>query len=166
MATGSRGWRRLVLNTGSSEKTALEVRAAGSASPLAADDPQVMRIGEGLQFEGSLATQKSVEIHGEFRGSIQSEATVFIGENAGVQADIRARVVVIRGALVGNVVATRELLLHANGRLTGDVEALTFTIEKGALFNGRSVMIPPHLKLRDPLVAAPAAPSDPAPPSA
>lgn len=155
MATGSRGWRRLVLNSESTDKAEAVVQPVESSSPFAASDREVMRIGEGLQFEGSLVLQKSVEIHGEFRGSIQSDATVFIGENAGVQADIRARVIVIRGALVGNVVATRELLLHSTGRLTGDVDALAFTIEKGALFNGRSVMIPPHLKLREPLVAAP-----------
>lgn len=156
MASGSRGWRRLVVNSVPAES---EKRGAGEAQAVAAvpaADPQAMRIGEGLQFEGSLVLQKSVEIHGEFRGSIQSDATVFIGEGAGVQADIRARMVVIRGAVVGNVVATRELLLHSTGRLTGDVEAVSFTLEKGALFNGRSVMIPPHLKLRDSLAPQPA----------
>jgi cytoskeletal protein CcmA (bactofilin family) len=135
---------------------------AVSASPAARDpettiasDQDVMRIGAGLQFEGNLILQKSVEIDGEFRGTIQSDATVVIGAQAGVHANIRARVVIVRGALVGNVIASRELQLFATGRLTGDVEALTFTIEKGALFNGRSVMIPPHLKLRNTPIALP-----------
>lgn len=161
MATGSRGWRRLVLSSTASDEPEAVGPEPGSASPFAASDREVMRIGAGLQFEGSLVIPKSVEIDGEFRGSIQSEGTIYIGENAGVQADLRARVIVIRGAVVGNVVATRELILHASGRLTGEVEALTFTIEKGALFNGRSVMIPPHLKLRDAAPALPAAESAP-----
>ncbi len=161
MATASRGWRRLVLNSAASEKPAAAARAPENVSPFAASDREVMRIGAGLQFEGSLVLQKSVEIDGEFRGSIHSEGTIFIGENAGVQADLRARTIVIRGAVVGNVIATRELILHPSGRLTGDVDALTFTLEKGALFNGRSVMIPPHLKLREAATAQPA--PEPAP---
>ena len=136
------------MSSGSSLKPDAPELAPEREPQLAASSPAVMRIDSGLQIEGSLVVQKSVEVDGEFRGSIQSEATIVIGADAGVQADLRARVIVIRGAVVGNVVATRELILHATGRLTGDVETLSFTIEKGAFFNGRTVMISPQLKLR------------------
>jgi cytoskeletal protein CcmA (bactofilin family) len=156
MATGSRAWRRLVLNRNAADDSAESTPAAlQTPETMIVSDRDVMRIGAGLQFEGNLIVQKSVEIDGEFRGTIQSDSTVVIGPNAGVHANIRARVVIVHGALVGNVIASRELQLLASGRLTGDVEALAFTIEKGALFNGRSVMIPPHLKLRDTPIALP-----------
>jgi cytoskeletal protein CcmA (bactofilin family) len=83
-----------------------------------------------------------------------------IGENAGVEADIRAREVVILGAVVGNVVATRQLTIRAGGRLHGDVETPCLEIEKHAFFNGRTSMARPERAARE---AATAAVSEPGP---
>ena len=106
-------------------------------------------IDQGAAFAGTLRLHESLRLDAEFRGAIESEGTVVIGETAGVEADIRAREVVILGAVVGNVVATRQLTIRAGGRLHGDVETPCLEIEKHAFFNGRTTMARPERAVRE-----------------
>ena len=107
-----------------------------------------MSIVPGCQLEGRLEVVGSIRVEGEFRGELVSDATVFIAEEAAVEASIRARSVVIRGAVVGDVHAAREVVLHASGRLQGAVETPSFVIERGAVFNGETRMFRPELNAR------------------
>jgi cytoskeletal protein CcmA (bactofilin family) len=65
-------------------------------------------------------------------------------EGGTVEAPIRARTVEIRGAVVGDVVASREVVIHASGRLHGDVEAPSLVVARGAFYNGRTKMFRPE----------------------
>lgn len=105
-------------------------------------------IAQGCEFEGKLRVKGSLRIDGDFRGEISSEETVVIGETAGVEANVQSKTVVINGALAGNVVATRQLVLHKNGRLQGSVETPCLSVEPGAVFNGRTKMVRPEVLLR------------------
>jgi cytoskeletal protein CcmA (bactofilin family) len=102
----------------------------------------------GAELEGTLRLRDDFRIDGEFRGAIESEATVIVGEAAALEAHVRAREVIIGGAVVGNVVASRQLILRAGARLHGDVETPCLQIEKGAFFNGRTTMVHPEAALR------------------
>jgi cytoskeletal protein CcmA (bactofilin family) len=120
-------------------------------------------IDAGASFEGTLRIAESIRIDGEFRGAIESEQTIIVAAGAGIEAHLRAREVVIRGAVVGNVVATRQLTLCAGARLHGDVETPCLEIQKHAFFNGRTQMARPEQVVReqaDPVVVA--AEADPA----
>jgi cytoskeletal protein CcmA (bactofilin family) len=127
-------------------QNASEVPASGGAEPA-----ELTRtfIDQGAAFSGTLRLHESLRLDAEFRGAIESEGTVVIGETAGVEADIRAREVVILGAVVGNVVATRQLTIRAGGRLHGDVETPCLEIEKHAFFNGRTTMARPERAARE-----------------
>jgi cytoskeletal protein CcmA (bactofilin family) len=64
--------------------------------------------------------------------------------------------------VVGNVTATRELVIHATGKLHGDVEAPSLVVERGAFFSGRTQMYRPQparqtdtLTLPEPATIAP-----------
>ena len=85
-----------------------------------------------------LAVRSSIRITGEFRGTIASDETVTIDADAAVEADVRARMVIVHGALVGCVDASREVVLHAGARLHGDVRSPSIVIERGAFFIGRT----------------------------
>jgi len=111
---------------------------------------------QGAEFEGRLRLRESFRIDSEFRGEIESDGTVTVGEQGGVEARIRARVVIIRGAVVGDVSASRQLVIHAGGRLHGDVETPCLEIEKGAVFNGRMTMVRPEVAARAVALAGPA----------
>ena len=99
-------------------------------------------------MSGRLVTERPLRIEGEFRGEIESASTVIVTEGGSVEAPIRARTVEIRGAVVGNVTATRELVIHATGKLHGDVETPSLIIERGAFFSGGTQMYRPQQALR------------------
>jgi cytoskeletal protein CcmA (bactofilin family) len=156
MATKQGGWRRLVV--GASEDDA--ARPVETPAP-AAPDAGFARIERGVEMSGRLVTERPLRIEGEFRGEIESASIVLVTEGGSVEAPIRARSVEIRGAVVGNVVAARELVIRASGRLHGDVEAPSLLIERGAFFNGATKMYRPQAALQDAPAAA-AADAEPA----
>lgn len=55
----------------------------------------------------------------------------------------------MRGAVVGDVVASREVVIFASGRPHGDVESPSVVIERGATFNGRVRMYRPERSVQD-----------------
>lgn len=123
--------------------------ATSEAPPRTAGSGGGSFIGEAAQFEGALRTgPEGVRIDAEFRGKIVTEGTLVVSQSAAVEADIHAREVVIGGVVVGDVVASRQLVLRAGGRLQGDVETPCFELEKHAFFNGRSRMERPEVGLR------------------
>jgi cytoskeletal protein CcmA (bactofilin family) len=42
----------------------------------------------------------------------------------------------IEGAISGQIIATRKVVIYKTGRLTGTVSALGFSVEKGGYFSG------------------------------
>jgi cytoskeletal protein CcmA (bactofilin family) len=136
-------------------------RQMGRQDSESVDEPESRRslttfIDQGADFEGTLRLRATFRIDGEFRGEIVGENTVIVGQAAGLQANIRAREVIIGGAVVGNVSASRQLILRAGGRLHGDVETACLVVEKGAFFNGRTTMAHPEVALRAEASAQPA----------
>jgi cytoskeletal protein CcmA (bactofilin family) len=117
-------------------------------------------IDAGAEFEGTLRLTGAFRIDADFRGEIESDGTVIIGEGAGVEAALRAREVVIAGAVVGDVQASRLLSIRGTGRLHGRVETPCLEVERGALFNGTTAMAHPETARR---AARKSAESKPAP---
>ncbi len=135
MEDGQSGWERKRVRGGDVERP-----AAGNGRATFVDC--------GAEFQGTLRLREDFRIDGEFRGAIVSEASVIVGEAAAIEAHVCAREVVIGGAVVGNVVASRQLILRAGARLHGDVETPCLQVEKGAVLNGRTTMVRPEVALR------------------
>ena len=106
--------------------------------------PDAAVIAAGVEMNGRLVVPQSLRVEGEFRGELESKGSVFVSESGAVEAPIRARAVEIRGAVVGDIVASREVVIHATGRLHGDVETPSLVVARGATFNGRSRMYRPE----------------------
>ena len=53
-----------------------------------------------------------------------------------LKAEIRARQVVILGAIAGNVVAREKVEIRRSGHVVGDLKAGAVAIEEGAYFRG------------------------------
>jgi cytoskeletal protein CcmA (bactofilin family) len=120
----------------------------------------------GSRFDGKVRLNGTLRIDGEFSGEVVSADTVVIGEPAGVEATLRAKNVIIRGAVVGNVVASRQVILRGSGRLQGSVETPSLIIEPGATFNGSSKMFRPEEVVRNEEAAATTPVTKPAPAAA
>lgn len=109
-------------------------------------------LGAGSRFEGLISFDGTLRIDGAVYGQIicknEKPSMVIITENASIEADIVADVVVISGMVSGNIKAVEKLEIHAPGRLEGLVYTSEFSIDDGALFQGECIMIR-HLSPED-----------------
>lgn len=135
-----------------------EKETAGGGASLS-EDGFTTFIAPGAEFDGELVIASSIRIDGEYRGQIVSKETVVIGETADVQASIRAKNVIIRGAVAGDVTASRELTLTKSGRLKGTVETPALTVARGAVFNGTTKMGRPEVTAQTRAASQPRTPA-------
>jgi len=140
MATISSGWEKLEVGRRLGRRGAADEEAP--KAPAVEDHTAFIH--EGCEVEGSLSVENSLRVQGEFRGRIKAGKTVTVDERATVTGDIQARIVIIHGAVVGDVTASREVVIHATGRLHGDVKTPAFELERGAFLNGRTEMYRPE----------------------
>ncbi len=97
-------------------------------------------LGDGSEFEGKLSFEGSVRIDGRFTGEIHSAGTLIIGETARVHAEIRVAQVQVYGEVVGNIVATERVELHAPAQLRGNITSPALHIDNGVFFDGNCQM--------------------------
>ena len=133
------------------EKRWTQMRAAESApetpKPEASEESQTF-ICEGARFEGTLRLgRQNLRIDCEFRGEIVTDGKVVIGQGGAIESDIRAREIVVYGAVVGNVYASRSFELRAGGKLHGDIETPCLHVEPHGFFNGVTRMARPEASL-------------------
>lgn len=100
--------------------------------------------GRTLEINGDVDCVEDVLIEGRIKGHVwNDEHVVTIAADAVVTGDIVARIISVRGAVEGTMVATGRIDIHAEARVTGRVLAPRFMLAEGAAFNGR--VEPQHL---------------------
>jgi cytoskeletal protein CcmA (bactofilin family) len=97
-------------------------------------------LGKGSEFEGKLTFEGQVRIDGKFSGQIFTKDTLVIGEGARVNAEINAGTVIVNGVVEGNIRATQLIELHTPGRVKGNMETPSLSIDKGVMFEGSCKM--------------------------
>ena len=140
MATTHSGWERLEIGRRFSRRS--DAAAEAPEPPVAEDHTAFIQ--EGCEVEGTLAVENSLRIQGEFRGTIRARKTVTVDERATVTGDIQARTVIIYGAVVGDIKASREVVIQGTGRLHGNVKTPSFELARGAFLNGQTEMYRPE----------------------
>ncbi len=98
-------------------------------------------IGDGTLFKGDLSVTKSLRINGTVIGNIKEAANVIIGETAKVKGNISANYIVIDGTVEGNITATESIELLNKSKVTGDITTVLLSINEGAVFKGKSIML-------------------------
>jgi cytoskeletal protein CcmA (bactofilin family) len=97
-------------------------------------------LGRGATFVGKLTFEGAVRIDGKLKGEVVSDGTLIVGKAAEVDAEIAVGEVIVEGTIVGNIRASRSIEIRSSGCVTGDLSTPTLQIDKGAMFDGRSVM--------------------------
>jgi cytoskeletal protein CcmA (bactofilin family) len=117
-------------------------------------------IGKAVKISGNIYSREDLYVDGELEGTVEAmEHKLTIGPNGVVKATIKAREVVVLGAIHGNVEATDKIEIRKDAKLTGDIRTARIIIEDGAYFKGSIDIVKPEPK------AAAAAPK-PAQPAA
>lgn len=110
--------------------------------PASAGGPSDLLLGQGAEFEGKLTFAGTVRIDAKFKGSIQTNDVLVVGEHARIDADITCGTVIVHGEVNGNIKAKIAVELHHPARVRGNVETPSLMLEKGVVFQGESRMGP------------------------
>jgi cytoskeletal protein CcmA (bactofilin family) len=91
-------------------------------------------------FEGKLSYTGAIRLDGRFKGEIQTDDTLIVGETARIEGEIHVGTAIIQGEIVGNVYAKERVELHHPGRMIGDITTPSVVIDDGAIFEGKCKM--------------------------
>ena len=103
-------------------------------------------LGADAQYRGQFQFQGIARIDGGIIGDIVSDGTLVLGEGGRVEGTIRVAELIANGQIVGDVEASRRVVLSKRSNLRGNLLTPAVVIEDGALLNGtvRMVAVPPH----------------------
>ncbi|MBN1698379.1 MAG: polymer-forming cytoskeletal protein [Spirochaetales bacterium] len=94
-------------------------------------------IGENSVFEGRYSIKGNLRIDGQFEGESLFVDQLTVGAKGRVKTDIIATSVVIEGIVVGNISASRRILLLSSARVLGNIETPELIIQEGVILEGR-----------------------------
>jgi len=89
-------------------------------------------IGQGLK----IISRGMLQVDGEIEGDVQA-AEVVVGEKGKVTGMVAGRQIVVRGTVSG-VICGQTVALQASSQVDCDIHHMSFAIEQGARFEGRS----------------------------
>lgn len=97
-------------------------------------------IAAGTKFKGDMTLKSSsLHIDGEIEGNIHSDNSIIIGAKGQVDGEIVAKKIVINGIFKGS--AESEVIdILPRGNVKGKLVYAELTIEKGAAFEGETLM--------------------------
>lgn len=84
------------------------------------------------EITGDLTFKGSFRIDGHFKGKVNSDSMLIIGNNGKVEADIKVGHVIIAGEIKGNIQATEKVEINSSGRVFGKIIAPNLVVSEGA----------------------------------
>jgi cytoskeletal protein CcmA (bactofilin family) len=94
-------------------------------------------IGKSIQIEGTLTGNENLTIDGRVQGRIKLNGhSLTIGPNGKIDAGLRAKTIVVRGEVNGNIDADDKIQITASGSVQGDLKAPRIALDDGAQFAG------------------------------
>jgi cytoskeletal protein CcmA (bactofilin family) len=89
-------------------------------------------IGQGLK----IISEGVLQIDGEIEGDVHA-VEIIVGQQGKVTGTVAGTQVVIQGKVAG-VICGKTVALQTSSEVEGDIHHMAFTIEQGAMFDGRS----------------------------
>lgn len=88
-------------------------------------------------FTGHLEGMDNYIVHGEVVGDSDVHGAIMLGPQSRWKGNVTADVVVVRGAVEGNVTACVKLEVRDTGQVAGDIFGPIIAIAEGARISGR-----------------------------
>jgi len=104
-------------------------------------------IGENSFFEGRFAVNGNLRIDGKFEGKTLNVDQLEIGPKAKVRTEIYASSVIVKGIVIGNINASRRILLLSTARVLGDIRTPELIIQDGVILEGKCTIS--HAKIEN-----------------
>ncbi|MFC1997958.1 polymer-forming cytoskeletal protein [Chloroflexota bacterium] len=117
-----------------------DITPATSANASTTDNRVTSVLGPGIAWKGAISGSGGVRIEGAFDGNIHMRGMLVVGETGRITSEhVRANLVIVAGALQGNITA-QKVEIRATGRVWGDVVTSAFATEEGAFLRGQITM--------------------------
>lgn len=94
----------------------------------------------GCEVHGELRFEDTFRVHGRFKGTVESDGQLIVGEGGVVEGGVAVGELHVSGRLEGRVETTRRTEIGANGRVEGEINTPVLVIESGAFFQGQCTM--------------------------
>jgi cytoskeletal protein CcmA (bactofilin family) len=110
------------------------------ANPIMAGNPGKPEgptiFGKTMKIVGDVRCDEELFVDGEMEGRLDLKNRLTIGPESKVNANIKAREVIVFGSVRGNVEAEERIALRAGATIVGDIKTAGIIIEDGAYFKG------------------------------
>jgi len=100
------------------------------------DQSEPTTVGPALRVKGEMSGQEDVTVEGRIEGMVSLTGALTVASGGVVEADIRARAVIIEGRVLGNIIADDRVEIRAAGHLDGNIKCPKISIHEGAQFRG------------------------------
>ncbi len=111
-----------------------------STTPMRVSEPgggNAAAVGKSVIVKGDIYSREDLYVDGEVEGSIEvQEHRLTVGPNGKVKANVKAREVVIRGTVHGDVLAGEKVDIRKDAKVAGNLKTERIVIEDGAYFKG------------------------------
>lgn len=97
-------------------------------------------IGPTVKVEGNFVGAGDVVVEGQLTGTLKTERSLRVGEQARIKADLEGAEVYVSGEVRGNIKVYGKLELSATGKVFGNIEAGTLIVAEGAVLHGKCSM--------------------------
>ena len=117
-----------------------DITPTSSASTAVTDTRVTSVLGPGIAWKGAISGSGGVRVEGAFDGNIHMRGMLVVGETCRVTSEhVRANLVIVAGALQGNITA-QKVEIRSTGRVWGDVVTAAIATEEGAFLRGQITM--------------------------
>jgi cytoskeletal protein CcmA (bactofilin family) len=84
------------------------------------------------EIQGDLQFKGTFRVDGRFKGIINSQSVLIIGDSGKVEADIKIGQIIINGEIKGNIQASERVEINSSGRVFGTIISPKLIVEEGA----------------------------------
>ncbi len=89
-----------------------------------------------MKIVGEVTSDEELYLEGDLDGQLNLKNRLTIGPNSKVNANIKAREIVVFGTIKGNVESESRVSLRTGASIVGDIKTAGIVIEDGAYFKG------------------------------
>lgn len=98
-------------------------------------------IGKGVYLEAARMTgQESVRIDGIYKGNVEIEGSLVLGDSGSITGDVRSTYFLVAGEVNGNISCGTQLHFASTSKVFGDVQSSSLIVDEGAQVSGRYIV--------------------------
>lgn len=98
-------------------------------------------IGSSIKVKGNFQGQGNIIVEGALEGSVKTDASIYIGDQAKIVANTESKDAIVNGEVRGNIKAKNYLAIGSTAKIFGDLQYGEISVEKGAVINGQLLML-------------------------